>query len=558
MRFLAIGVVVALAVFAIFFARSRRGSTWDVGKLPAPWGDRPSIYAHVKSHLPPSGAGLTAGGEELPDEDRFSPDGAIRWAPGARDGVFGHHVGATDEGLAATEIVDAIRNATRLPSAQALKRAYELLSDEKALALVDPILEAALARKDLDLERLRSFARWVVTGAPDRTAVKIGLALLGIFRGDADRDLFLTLGRHDEFTLFSAVALQNSLADPEPALFELAKSVDGWGRIQTVERLKTTKDPGVKRWMLREGYKNSIMYEYLAHLCATVGDLRSELDAPEVDDALLAGAGDILRALVTGQGGPAEGIDDYPDGAIVTTHYLRHLRGHLSNAPLRQLMALSTLRGFVDEPDEDWGKREPIGWTPEVRREVRAQSEALIAAPRWRELVNNGLTSSDDSTFSEASEAAKVLGIDTWERHFARASAGVDGGSWFEISKTRDRERMVQVVALAERVLPLERIATGPGTELGIGPQWRPHGDLDFVLQELGRFPGLGWNLVRTGLRSRVTRNRNMALRALSEWGPQRWPADARPLLVDARAREPDADVRKRIDRILDGKKFDE
>jgi hypothetical protein len=316
MRFLAIGAVVALAVSAIFFARSRRGSAWDVGKLPAPWGDRHSIYAHVRSHLPPSGAGLTAGGEELPDEDRFSPDGAIRWAPGARDGVLGHHVGATDQGLAATEIVDAICDATRLPSAHALKRAYEFLSDEKALAVVDPVLEAVLARKDLDLERLRSFARWVVTGAPDRTAVKIGLALLGIFRGEADRDLFLTLGRHDEFTLFSAVALQNSLAAPDLALFELAKSVDGWGRIQTVERLKTTMDPGVKRWMLREGYKNSVMHEYLAHLCATVGGLRNELEASEVDDALLAGAGDILRALVAGQSGPAEGIDDYPDGAI--------------------------------------------------------------------------------------------------------------------------------------------------------------------------------------------------------------------------------------------------
>jgi hypothetical protein len=56
---------------------------------------------------------LTLGGEGLPDEERFSPDRAIRWAPSARDGMFGHHVGATDEGLAATEIVDAIRDATR-------------------------------------------------------------------------------------------------------------------------------------------------------------------------------------------------------------------------------------------------------------------------------------------------------------------------------------------------------------------------------------------------------------------------------------------------------------
>jgi hypothetical protein len=172
--------------------------------------------------------------------------------------------------------------------------------------------------------------------------------------------------------------------------------------------------------------------------------------------------------------------------------------------------------------------------------------------------VENGLASSDEVTFFEASAAAKVLGIDTWERHFERASQGRHGASWFEISKTPDRKRMARVVDLAERVLPLDRIATGPGTELGLGPQWQPHGDLDFVLQELGRFPGLGWDLVRSGLRSPVTRNRNMALRALSGWGPQRWPADARPLLVAARAKEPEADVRKRIDSVLNGKTFDE
>jgi hypothetical protein len=168
--------------------------------------------------------------------------------------------------------------------------------------------------------------------------------------------------------------------------------------------------------------------------------------------------------------------------------------------------------------------------------------------------VDKGLASQDTSTFYEASAAAKVLGIDTWQRHFERVSAGVDGGSWFEISQTPDRERMARVVALAERLLPLDLIATGPGTELRLGKEWGPHGDLDSVLQELGRFPGLGWNLVRAGLHSKVTRNRNMALRALSEWGRQRWPAEARTILVEAREREPDENVRERFDRVLDGK----
>jgi hypothetical protein len=222
-------------------------------------------------------------------------------------------------------------------------------------------------------------------------------------------------------------------------------------------------------------------------------------------------------------------------------------------------MALSALARFVDEPEADWDARAARGWTPEVRREVRVQSKGLIAEPHWRELVDKGLASPDAPSFHEASAAARVLGLDTWERHFERLSAGVDdAGSWFEISRTQDRERMARVVGLAERVLPLDRIATGPGTELGLGPEWRRHGDLDFVLQELGRFPGLGWNLVRAGLRSSVIRNRNTALRVLSEWGRQRWPAEARTILVEARGREPDEEVRERFDRVLDGNKLED
>jgi hypothetical protein len=97
---------------------------------------------------------------------------------------------------------------------------------------------------------------------------------------------------------------------------------------------------------------------------ATAGGLRNEIEAPDVDDALLDGTGDILQALIDGQRGPAEAIDDYPDGAVVTRQYLQHLRRHLSNAPLLHLMVLSTLRTFVDELKANWSKREVVGWTP--------------------------------------------------------------------------------------------------------------------------------------------------------------------------------------------------
>lgn len=548
-----VGVIIALALAR---NRARTASNWDPAGITPPWAGRPSIFAHLAAHVAPSGTGLSAGGETLPDEKPAEHSTSVRWAPGALDGIFGHHVDSKEDEARAAALMEALVEASMTPSKATLERFYALVSAEGSVSLANGLMDKVATRKDLDLGRIRSLARWLVTQAPDRGSVKVGLAVLGMFQGETDKETFLILGRHDEFTLFAAVALTNSLQNPEPSLLQLAKAVDGWGRIQAVERLRNTKTPEVKAWLLREGYRNSIMHEYLAHLCATTGVLRPALEAASIDDGLLDGAGDLLSALVTGQGGPAEGIDDYADGAVATTHYLRHLRSHLSRAPIRHVGVLGQLAAYLDDEEAGWDPRAPRGWTPEVRRDLRAQVGELLSAPRWRALIEEGLTSPDAVGFHDADRAATALGIDTWEHNFDRVASGEAGHNWYAISHTKDRERMMRVVSLAERRLPLERIATGPGKSLGIGPEWRPHGELDFVLQELGAFPGLGWPLIQAGLRSPVVRNRNMALRAVAGWGRPQWPSQVEAALQDARRQEPDPEVRARLDRVLAGQPF--
>ena len=111
--------------------------------------------------------------------------------------------------------------------------------------------------------------------------------------------------------------------------------------------------------------------------------------------------------------------------------------------------------------------------------------------------------------------------------------------------QTDDAERIGQVVDLAEATLPLDEIASGPAEESGMGPEWEAHSALDFLLQDLGRFPGLGWKLIRSGLQSPVIRNRWMAIRALASWDRQDWPDETEQLLAAAVAAEPDAEVRE-------------
>jgi hypothetical protein len=77
---------------------------------------------------------------------------------------------------------------------------------------------------------------------------------------------------------------------------------------------------------------------------------------------------------------------------------------------------------------------------------------------------------------------------------------------------------------------------------------------MDFIVQDLRRFPGVGWSLVEVALRGRSIRLRNMAVRALDAWGKPNWPPEAPRLVREAMAREPREELRETFEAILAGR----
>ncbi len=108
---------------------------------------------------------------------------------------------------------------------------------------------------------------------------------------------------------------------------------------------------------------------------------------------------------------------------------------------------------------------------------------------------------------------------------------------------TEDPVRVQKVIDFAAAQIDLEGIASGQADEIGLEARLRHHRVLDWLLQELGRFRGLGWSVIAAALRSPVVRNRNWALQALSAWGVSSWPDEAPALLEQALADEPMAEV---------------
>jgi hypothetical protein len=503
----------------------------------------PALYDFLRDHLDPGGR-LTTSDLELPDEPASGND-RIRWAAGAFDGAFGHHGGGGQEAERARSLLGVLLKAADRPTKRRLRKLYAEVSQADVLSVVDALLDG-LTSSSADVAAVRDIGLWLATRSPDRSAVKVGLALLGAAGLEQHVDVVRALGAHDEFTLYAAVALMNGLADPDSELWALAASVDGWGRIQCVERLRDTQDPKIKQWILREGYRNSIMYEYLALIAAQTGGLLAALEAPDVDRGVLTSAGEIIEALIAG--GPAEDMDDYPDGADAVERYLSLMQQR--SETLGDFGAVAAVRAYVSEFDE---ARSQPGWTPERCAAMTAACDEILARDAWNDRIAVGLMSEDSAEFWRAQQAARHRGIDIFAVHLGRISAGAPGASWFHAWQLADRDRAVQLVDLARQLIPLEEVGSGPADELGLGPGFEAHRDLDWTLQALRSHIGVGGDLLMVGLRSPVVRNRNMAMMALQHWPENEWPEGARALVEELSRRDPNEKAREFAHEVLDG-----
>lgn len=483
----------------------------------------------------------------LPDQPEPGPD-ELRWEPGALDGLMTHHAGVPESSTLSGRLCDLILRACERPSRRCLWRLHEALAEHPALEYLDALLEELVQRPWVDPDTLREVGLWLATCGTQRDPVKVGIGLIGISGvGDA-RGTLLVLGRSDEFTLYVAVAFANTADDPEGSLWELAQHVEGWGRIHAVERLAHTRDPGIKAWLLREGYRNTVSNEYLAFVAATTGELARALEARRIDDALRRGAGDMIRALLSG--GPAENMDDYHDGAAAVSAYLRHVdppRGRLDD-----FVTVAAISDHLADAAADWDRRAARGWSATVRQWMESRCAEVLAHQHWARLAVEGLSATDDPTVERAHAVARRLHVNTFEIDLGRLQQrSLDPKGWQRVLSDCPVRRLEEVLDIARRSLPLRAIASGPGHDLGLGSEHVPHGCLSVIVQALCRYPGHGWDLIAVALQSPVTHNRNAALCTLTAWGRDAWPPDVREVLEDVRHREPLVDTRDAIETML-------
>lgn len=348
-----------------------------------PWAGKPSAYDMIVLRMGQDGKLMS---QALPDDDECA-DRPERREALRREGLEG--IGALgavpDEGVA-KELTRLLVRLSRDRSVRSRRAAYLALMRDESLDAISPALQALHKLPGLNAGHLYEEALWMARHGVHRNVVKFGIALLSQYGSDRHRELTFTLGKHEEFTLYAASALMG-MEQPSKALCELARCVDGWGRVYLVERLDPETQE-IRDWLLREGFRNRIGDGLLAYTCALKGDLEEALQADTIDPALFEGAGGILAALIAG--GPAEDIDDYEQAMPVIGEYLRHAARMREDGAC--LAPVLEIQRFLEQDERAWEKRYLDGWTPEARQSYLAQCRSIAGTGSWHGRAANERT----------------------------------------------------------------------------------------------------------------------------------------------------------------------
>jgi hypothetical protein len=503
-----------------------------------------SIFEHISAHLPDSGPGLTEGGVHLPDEPSLE-EKPVRLAPGLHDHIVDPGSVLSAEQTAASVLKIFVETAHRSAPAESFERLNQRLMDVEGIGFLEPFVRRVYGSR-LKRADVRDVAIRLVTGSTDRLPVKTGIALLGICARREDQQLLLTMARHGEFTDYVAMAITNAFGEQEQTLWELAKVVEGWGRVALVQQLASTKDPEIKGWMLRQANEDFVVLTNATLVLAQSGGLRAELEAEEIDEELCRAAGAILETLIEDRPYETkESIDDYGDGPQTIKSYLAHLSRRPerleSIQPLMTIIDYLELRGGVS-----WGMypefrerlvakvagRPLAGWDDADRARTATFARWVLQRPGWRRAIEDGLGSDDSHTFYLAHRAARRLGDDVFpvllER--LRRDPFESDISWHDAVRTADEEGFDQLLDVA-----FSRMSEHRPYESWMFPDW-----LRYILEGFDRFPGKGWPLIREGLASPVMMERRFGIGGLETFGDRPWPPEALGLLVEVMRSDPD------------------
>ncbi len=317
--------------------------------------------------------------------------------------------------------------------------------------------------------------------------------------------------------------------DGNNAIFQQAQKVHGWGRIHAADRINPDNEE-IRRWFLLDGVHNDVMPSYSALVCWKKSDAETLFrKGPSREE--FSGIRDILEGLL--DEGPVRGISRIENSEEVIRLFLSEAENQ--ELELRDYEVIFAILQHTDDENS------------------QTAAKNLLFTDSCRTAVMEAIRKGKDISL------AAYLDLDYKPVLFERmktsfADSYAQCGALMSDDAYRD-----QVIDLFRNHLPLKEMRNEPKKCLGLGKEYEKERALEFLIQELKRYPMTGMEFVETALQSEPTRTRNGGLNVLESWVDSAGKPlreilpEIQDLLGRLCEKEPDETVRERMNQLRSG-----
>lgn len=448
--------------------------------------------------------------EDFTPEEREYKDGELLFAPGALEGILGHHSSGKGE---KTDFIPVLKQYVKMSLGEALQDFEVNKADTfKAATMRGSLLQEIINHQvELEASKVANLAYCFVANGRKAETVKLGLTMMALFNFSDNPQvchMLQTLGYCEDFTDYVLASVEEwPRQQKQDCFFELAKNLYGWGKINVVEMLEADTEEK-KQWILCHGCKNSVLNDYLALDCAEKGDLYGRLQKGNLSEEELRGAAEIMEGLI-GEG-PCKGMSviDYP--VELTGCFLEELKSFFAGCNQKQQIPdiyFVSLMNWIN----DYFKKsdlENAGDVVSKVSEVKAllDLEAIVKANLAKTPnLSIAVASYDDNNLDISGELMQLLKED-FCKYFVNAGYFLQNNVCVE-----------EFLELCEQKTDANSYDKGMGNLMGLKLK-EGQVPMDTVVQYLDRYPLQGKKLIEICMDSPISRWRLVAGKALLGW----------------------------------------
>lgn len=438
--------------------------------------------------------------EDFEPEKREYAENELRFAPGAMEGILGHH--SLGEGEA-DEFAQTLKTYLDMDSKEALEQ-FEETKPFRVAGVRDSLLQEILNHQnEYPAAKIANLGYYFACQGNKCESVKLGLSLLALFDFSENEQVCIVLrylGYCEEFTDYVIMSVESWEEDKKQNLyFELAKKLKGWGKISVVEQMRADTEEK-KEWILCHGCRNSVLNAYLAYVCAKQCDFLERLKKGNLTNEQLQGAGDIMEGLL--DEGPCAGMSAVEQPEELTLYFLQELERHVLK--VEEVQLLCQIKDYFVKRQE---KYEEAGG-------VVKKADHILDGLDIQKLLEDTLQEKPHTCVYVAGK----LDVDITKPLFRLMQENFSE-YYHYCSYFFQKEQFIEpFFTLCDREVDASRYPKGMSDSLGLGNLGEGILHLDFIVQYLGKYPLKGRKLLAISIQSPYPRWRNMAGRAMVAW----------------------------------------